>query len=144
VVTAVGPGVTTTRSATGRGISADGAWAAFVTCDANSRGHAAAGVPTIGAARAQRTRHRLYGLHDLARISAGDKVLFHSPTRGVGQAAIAIALGGRLAEFFATEGPRRAEETVCGRGIERATFAAASILPTDPAPTPVATASMSC
>ena len=32
-----------------------------------------------------------YGLHDLARIRGGDKVLIHSATGGVGQAAIAIA-----------------------------------------------------
>ena len=32
-----------------------------------------------------------YGLNDLARIGSGDKVLIHSGTGGVGQAAIAIA-----------------------------------------------------
>ena len=50
-----------------------------------------------------------YGLHDLARVGAGDRVLIHSATGGVGQAAIAI---GRAAgaEIFATAGspPRRA------------------------------------
>ena len=32
-----------------------------------------------------------YGLNDLARIDKGDRVLIHSGTGGVGQAAIAIA-----------------------------------------------------
>ncbi len=32
-----------------------------------------------------------YGLHDLARITYGVKVLIHSATGGVGQAAVAIA-----------------------------------------------------
>ena len=35
-----------------------------------------------------------YALHDLARIAAGDRVLIHSATGGVGQAAIAIARDG--------------------------------------------------
>ena len=44
-----------------------------------------------------------YGLHDLARIATGDKVLIHSATGGVGQAAIAIAKAAG-AEIFATAG----------------------------------------
>ena len=59
-----------------------------------------------------------YGLHDLARITAGDKVLIHSATGGVGQAAIAIAQAAG-AEIFATAGsPRAAAELLRDMGIE--------------------------
>lgn len=44
-----------------------------------------------------------YGLQDLARIKAGDKVLIHSATGGVGQAAIAIARAAG-AQIYATAG----------------------------------------
>ncbi|MDT5172467.1 MAG: polyketide synthase 5, partial [Mycobacterium sp.] len=50
-----------------------------------------------------------YGLHDQARIAAGDRVLIHSATGGVGQAAVAIARAAG-AEIFATAGsPKRRE-----------------------------------
>ncbi len=64
----------------------------------------AAAVPTAHATA-------WYGLHTLARISAGDKVLIHSATGGVGQAAMAIARAAG-AEIFATAGSREAPGTV--------------------------------
>ena len=58
-----------------------------------------------------------YGLHDLARIRAGDKVLIHSATGGVGQAAIAIARAAG-AEIFATAGSPKRRELLRNMGIE--------------------------
>ena len=58
-----------------------------------------------------------YGLHDMARIKAGDKVLIHSATGGVGQAAIAIArLAG--AQIFATAGSPERRALLHDMGIE--------------------------
>ena len=58
-----------------------------------------------------------YGLHDLARIKAGDRVLIHSATGGVGQAAIAIARAAG-AEIFATAGSEQRRELLRDMGIE--------------------------
>src|SRR5689334_7229050 len=64
-----------------------------------------------------RPRHRLYGLHDLARIRSGDRVLIHSATGGVGQAAIAIARAVG-AEIFATAGSEERRQLLRDMGIE--------------------------
>ena len=58
-----------------------------------------------------------YGLNDLARIKAGEKVLIHSGTGGVGQAAIAIARAAG-AEIFATAGSPQRRELLHDKGIE--------------------------
>ncbi len=58
-----------------------------------------------------------YGLHDLARITAGDKVLIHSGTGGVGQAAIAIAKAAG-AEIYATAGSDGRRQLLRDWGIE--------------------------
>ncbi len=58
-----------------------------------------------------------YGLHDQARICAGDRVLIHSATGGVGQAAVAIARAAG-AEIFATAGSPERRELLHGMGIE--------------------------
>ena len=58
-----------------------------------------------------------YGLHDLARITSGDRVLIHSATGGVGQAAIAIARAAG-AEIFATAGSEQRRELLRDMGIE--------------------------
>ena len=58
-----------------------------------------------------------YGLHDQARIAAGDRVLIHSATGGVGQAAIAIARAAG-AEIFATAGSPQRRELLHDMGIE--------------------------
>ena len=105
VVTAVGPGVTTHRAGDHvGGFSKNGCWATHVTCDARLAVPLPAGL-TDDQAAAVSTTHAIawYGLHDQARIAAGDRVLIHSATGGVGQAAIAIArVAG--AEIFATAG----------------------------------------
>jgi polyketide synthase 5 len=58
-----------------------------------------------------------YSLHDLARIEAGDKVLIHSATGGVGQAAVAIAKAAG-AEIFATAGSPDRRELLRTMGIK--------------------------
>jgi polyketide synthase 5 len=58
-----------------------------------------------------------YGLHNLARISSRDKVLIHSATGGVGQAAIAIARAAG-AEIFATAGSEDRRSLLREWGIE--------------------------
>lgn len=105
VVTAVGPDVTEHRIGDHvGGMSANGCWSTFVRCDARLAVTlppelpvaAAAAVPTASATA-------WYALHDLARICSDDKVLIHSGTGGVGQAAIAIARAAGC-EIFATAG----------------------------------------
>ena len=121
VVTRVGPGVTDRQvgdRVAGFSGYGNGSWGTFFTCDARlvttvpdgmSFEHAAAVVAGYGTA--------WYGLHDLARLSADDKVLIHSGTGGVGQAAIAIA---RLvgAEIFATAGSPKRRKILRDMGIE--------------------------
>ncbi|WP_413468056.1 sulfolipid-1 biosynthesis phthioceranic/hydroxyphthioceranic acid synthase [Mycobacterium sp. RTGN4] len=118
VVTAVGPGVTDHRVGDRvGGISANGAWATFVTCDANLAVTLPAGL-SEGQAAAVPSAHATawYGLHDLARISSRDKVLIHSATGGVGQAAIAIARAAG-AEIYATAGSPGRRELLRDMGI---------------------------
>jgi polyketide synthase 5 len=105
VVTAVGAGVTDHQIGDRvAGISLTGAWKTFVTCDANLAVKIPDDLPE-GSAAAVPSAHATawYGLHNLARISAGEKVLIHSATGGVGQAAIAIARAAG-AEIYATAG----------------------------------------
>ncbi|WP_082993050.1 type I polyketide synthase [Mycobacterium sp. 1245111.1] len=119
VVTAVGPNVTEHRVGDRvGGFSRNGCWATFVTCDAR----VAVTLPaelTDRQAVAVSTGHATawYGLHDQARISAGDRVLIHSATGGVGQAAIAIARAAG-AEIFATAGSPQRRELLKSMGIE--------------------------
>ncbi len=119
VVTAVGPDVT--DHAVGDhvgGLCADGCWATFITCDARRAVTLPAGLADEQAA-AVTTAHATawYGLHDLARIRSGDKVLIHSATGGVGQAAIAIARAAG-AEIFATAGSEQRRQLLRDMGIE--------------------------
>ncbi|WP_139822579.1 SDR family NAD(P)-dependent oxidoreductase, partial [Mycobacterium lacus] len=119
VVTAVGPGVTSHRVGDHvGGFSKNGCWATFVTCDARLAVTLPPGL-TDDAAAAVSTAHAAawYGLHDQARIAAGDKVLIHSATGGVGQAAIAIARAAG-AEIFATAGSEKRRQMLRDMGIE--------------------------
>ena len=118
VVTAVGPDVTDFQVGDRVGAIADAvAWGTFVTCDArlaaalpeNVSAEQAAAVSTAYATA-------WYSLHDLARIQAGDRVLIHSATGGVGQAAIAIARHAG-AEIFATAGSDERRELLRSMGI---------------------------
>ncbi|OBB89675.1 type I polyketide synthase [Mycobacterium sp. 852002-40037_SCH5390672] len=119
VVTAVGPDVTEHKVGDHvGGMSRNGCWGTFVIADAR---HAvtlppevpvedAAAVPTASATA-------WYSLHDLARISPTDKVLIHSGTGGVGQAAIAIARAVGC-EIFATAGSPQRRQLLRDMGIE--------------------------
>jgi NADPH:quinone reductase-like Zn-dependent oxidoreductase/acyl carrier protein len=119
VVTAVGPDGTDHKVGDHvGGMSPNGCWGTFVTCDARLAAtlppgltDAQAAVVTTAAATAW------YGLQDLARIRAGDKVLIHSATGGVGQAAIGIARAAG-AEIFATAGSPERRELLHNMGIE--------------------------
>jgi polyketide synthase 5 len=118
VVTAIGDGVTDHHVGDRVGGVADGCWRTFITCDANLAVKLPAGL-SDGQAAAVTTAHATawYGLHDLAKIEAGDKVLIHSAMGGVGQAAIAI---GRAAgaEVFATAGSPQRRQMLRDMGIE--------------------------
>jgi polyketide synthase 5 len=119
VVTAVGPDVTDHKVGDHvGGMSPNGCWATFVTCDARLAATLPAGL-TDAQAAAVTTAHATawYGLNDLARIKAGDKVLIHSATGGVGQAAIGIARAAG-AEIFATAGSEQRRELLRAMGIE--------------------------
>jgi acyl transferase domain-containing protein/acyl carrier protein len=119
VVTAVGPGVTEHQVGDRvAGLSANGCWGTFVTCDANLAVPLPTGLRDDQAA-AVTTAHATawYGLHDLARIESGDRVLIHSGTGGVGQAAIAIARAAG-AEVFATAGSPQRRELLHNKGIQ--------------------------
>ena len=72
--------------------------------------HAAATVTTASATA-------WYGLHNLARVSSRDKVLIHSATGGVGQAAIAMARAAG-AKIFATAGSEDRRNLLRDMGIE--------------------------
>jgi mycolipanoate synthase len=119
VVTAVGPDVTDHKVGDHvGGMSPNGCWGTFVIADAR---HAvtlppevpledAAAVPTASATA-------WYSLHDLAGIAPTDKVLIHSGTGGVGQAAIAIARAVGC-EIFATAGSPERRQLLHDMGIE--------------------------
>ncbi|MDV3136833.1 MDR/SDR family oxidoreductase, partial [Mycobacterium sp. 29Ha] len=119
VVTAVGPGVGDHQVGDHvAGLCADGCWGTFLTCDARLAVTLPAGL-SDGQAAAVTTAHATayHGLHDLAHIVSGDKVLIHSATGGVGQAAIAIARAAG-AEIFATAGSPQRRQMLRDMGIE--------------------------
>lgn len=121
VVTRVGADVTDHRVGDrvgGFSGYANGSWGTFVTCDARLVATVPDGLTAAGAAAAATAYGTAwYGLYDLAGISADDKVLIHSATGGVGQAAVAIA---RMvgAEIFATAGSPQRREMLRAMGIE--------------------------
>ncbi|MBS4726893.1 type I polyketide synthase [Mycobacterium sp. SM1] len=119
VVTAVGPDVTDHRVGDHvGGISPNGCWGTFVTCDARLAATLPPGL-TDEQAAAVATAHATawHGLHNLAGIRAGERVLIHSATGGVGQAAIAIARRAG-AEIFATASSPKRRELLRRMGIE--------------------------
>jgi polyketide synthase 3/4 len=119
VVTAVGPDVTGHRVGDHvGGMSPNGCWSTFVTCDARHAVTVPSEVPLEDAAAVPTASATAwYGLHDLARISSADKVLIHSGTGGVGQAAIAITRAAG-AEVFATAGSPQRRQLLRDMGIE--------------------------
>ncbi|OBK15485.1 sulfolipid-1 biosynthesis phthioceranic/hydroxyphthioceranic acid synthase, partial [Mycobacterium asiaticum] len=119
VVSAVGPGVTDLKVGDRvGGLSPNGCWATFVTCDARLATPLPDGLTDAQAAAVTTASATAWcGLHDLARIRSGDKVLIHSATGGVGQAAIAIARAVG-AEVYATAGSEQRRELLRGMGIK--------------------------
>ncbi|MDA2890722.1 sulfolipid-1 biosynthesis phthioceranic/hydroxyphthioceranic acid synthase [Mycolicibacterium sp. BiH015] len=119
VVTAVGPNVTDHQVGDRvGGFSANGCWGTFVTCDARLAVPLPDGLTDHQAAAiATATATAWYGLHDLAGVASGDRVLIHSATGGVGQAAIAVARAAG-AHIFATAGSEERRELLRGMGIE--------------------------
>jgi polyketide synthase 5 len=119
VVTAVGPDVTDHKVGDHvGGLSPNGCWGTFITCDANLAITLPAGLTDEQAAAVTTaTATAWYGLHELASIKAGDRVLIHSATGGVGQAAIAIARAAG-AEIFATAGSEQRRQLLRDMGIE--------------------------
>ena len=119
VVTAVGPDVTEHHVGDRvGGVSKNGCWGTFVTCDARLAVTLPPGLSDHQAvAVATATATAWYGLHDQAGIGSGDRVLIHSATGGVGQAAIAIARAAG-AEIFATAGSEDRRQLLRNMGIE--------------------------
>ncbi len=119
VVTAVGPDVTGHRVGDHvGGISPDGCWSTFITCDARLAATLPAELPLTDAA-AWPTAYATawYGLHDLARVTSDDKVLIHCATGGIGQAAIAIARAAGCQVFATADSPQR-RQMLRDMGIE--------------------------
>ena len=119
VVTAVGPDVTLHQVGDRvGGLSANGCWSTYLTCEADLAATLPDDLDDVHAAALTiATATAWYGLNDMARIAAGDKVLIHSGTGGVGQAAIAIARAAG-AEIFATAGSEQRRQTLRDMGIE--------------------------
>jgi polyketide synthase 5 len=119
VVTAVGPDVTDHQVGDHvGGVCHTGSWGTFLTCDARLAVTLPSGLADDQAAAVTTaTGTAWYGLHDLARTTSGDKVLIHSGTGGVGQAAIAIAHAAG-AEIFATAGSEQRRQLLRDMGIE--------------------------
>jgi polyketide synthase 5 len=118
VITAVGPGVSAVRAGDRvAGMCAGGAWGTYITCDAQLIVAIPDALTDVAAAAILTTTATAwYGLEDLARISSGDKVLIHSATGGVGQAAVVIARA-RGAEIFATAGSETRRSQLSTSGI---------------------------
>ncbi|MGE2733503.1 sulfolipid-1 biosynthesis phthioceranic/hydroxyphthioceranic acid synthase [Mycolicibacterium vaccae] len=119
VVTAVGPDVTTHKVGDRvGGVSPNGCWGTFVSCDARLATTLPDGLDDRSAAAIGLAYATVWlGLQELARIRAGDKVLIHSATGGVGQAAIAVARAAG-AEIFATAGSEERRQLLRDWGIE--------------------------
>ncbi len=119
VVTAVGPGVIEHKVGDRvGGFASGGCWGTFFTCDARLAAPLPAGLSEEDAAAASTAYGTAwFALVELARLSAGDRVLIHSATGGVGQAAIAIArhVG---AEIYATAGSPMRRQLLRDREIQ--------------------------
>jgi polyketide synthase 5 len=119
VVTRVGPDVTDHRVGDRvGGFSPGGCWGTFLTCDARLAVPLPRGLTdqqAVAAATAAVTAW--YGLYEQARISSSDRVLIHSATGGVGQAAIAIARAAG-AHIYATAGNVERRELLRSMSIE--------------------------
>ncbi|MBO0675930.1 SDR family NAD(P)-dependent oxidoreductase [Mycolicibacterium sp. S2-37] len=119
VVTQVGPDVIDHQVGDRvAGFCPGGCWGTFVTCDALLAVPLPRGLTDHQAvAAATATATAWYGLYEQARISSSDRVLIHSATGGVGQAAIAIARAAG-AQIFATAGSAERRELLRSMGIQ--------------------------
>jgi len=116
-VVAVGPGVTAHAVGDRVVACAFGSFASHVTVRADHaqqipgdiEDHAAAGLPLV-------LTTAWYGLHKLGRLAAGESVLIHCATGGLGLAAIQVArrLGARI---LATAGSEHKRRYLRARGI---------------------------
>ena len=121
VITAVGDDVTDHQIGDrvgGFAGYARGCWGTFVTCDARHAVTLPTGL-TAEQAAAVSTAYGTawYGLHELARIEPGDRVLIHSATGGVGLAAMAVARRAG-AQIFATAGSAARRALLHDMGVE--------------------------
>lgn len=117
VVEAVGPGVDGLRPGDRVMALAYHAHAQFITVDARAVARVPAAL-TLEQAAAVPAAHvtAWYGLHVLAGLKPGERVLIHAATGGVGQAAVALArLAG--AEVFGTASPGK-WDTLRAMGLE--------------------------
>ncbi len=146
VVTAVGPGVTDHRVGDHvGGMSPNGCWGTFVTCDADLAVTLPSGL-SDGQAAAVTTAPATawYGLHDLARIAAGDKVLIHSAHRRRGAGRDRDRPRRRRRDLRHRRQPRSAGKCCATWVSSMSTTHAAPSSPSRSAATPTATASTSC
>lgn len=117
VITAVGPDVTHQVGDRVCGFSPNGCWGTFVTGDARLAVPAPPALTDAQAvAVATATATAWYALHDQARIASGDRVLIHSGTGGVGQAATGIARAAG-AMVFATAGSEERRQLLRDMGV---------------------------
>ena len=100
------------------GVIADtNGWSTFVTCDARLAAPLPDSLSSVAAAAVSTAYATAwYSLHNLARIRPGERVLIHSATGGVGQAAIAIARHAG-AEIFATAGTEGRRQLLRSMGV---------------------------
>ncbi|MDY6996744.1 MAG: sulfolipid-1 biosynthesis phthioceranic/hydroxyphthioceranic acid synthase [Actinomycetota bacterium] len=118
-VTAVGPGVTTHQVGDRvGGVSPNGCWGTYVLCEAELATKLPDQLSESAAAAVGLAYATVWlGLEELARIRTGDKVLIHSATGGVGQAAIAVARAAG-AEIYATAGSEQRRQLLRDWGIQ--------------------------
>ncbi|MFF2352763.1 sulfolipid-1 biosynthesis phthioceranic/hydroxyphthioceranic acid synthase [Kitasatospora sp. NPDC058115] len=119
-VVRVGEGVTEFRAGDRvmTGAATEGAWGTHATLDAALAAPLPAGLSVEeGAAVPAVYATVWYGLMDLARLRAGERVLIHSATGGTGQAAMAVArhVG---AEIYATAGSEERREWLRAQGVQ--------------------------
>ncbi|MEU8693464.1 SDR family NAD(P)-dependent oxidoreductase [Streptomyces sp. NPDC048665] len=117
-ITAVGDGVRGHRVGDRVIAAGPGAMAAFVTLDAHLVAPAPAALDDEQAAAVPIAfLTAVYGLEHLGRLRAGDSVLIHSATGGVGLAALQVARR-RGARVFATAGTPAKREMLRGLGVQ--------------------------
>ncbi|MGW7688466.1 SDR family NAD(P)-dependent oxidoreductase [Streptomyces asiaticus] len=117
-ISAVGEGVSGRRVGDRVIAAGPGGMAAFITLDERLAAPAPAALDDEQAAAVPIAfLTAVYGLEHLGRLRAGDSVLIHSATGGVGLAALQVARR-RGARVFATAGTPAKREMLRGLGVE--------------------------